>query len=212
MITIVLSLQEDIFDNKISVVLLLRKVLLIAKKLNLKELEKWITSELNGYENIDEVPKYREVQGQVNVWNHYNGIMMPVIFNTEVESELFRNLKVTLRIAEIESLAHKIESEKLYIPFPEDLMLELIRKNHLQSPPVLKVERSTLQGILESVRDQMYKWTLKFLEDRNKVVDSAFTGEEKEFIAESGSISINKIQSLFGYVGNNEGGTERRGD
>jgi hypothetical protein len=211
--TLVTALQNDILSSKDTVAQLLRRMLLISQKLNLKELERWATNELNGYKNIDEVPKYREVQGQVSLWNHLKGVMISVNFDTEQESTIYRKQKITQRISEIESLVHKNESEKLYLPFPDVLSAELIKKNNWQNPPVLKVERNALQGILEGVKDHMYKWTIRWIANRSKVVDSAFTGKEKELISESGSITFKKIQPLFGNAeGRKEGSTERRRD
>lgn len=196
--SIFLDLRNDILDNKSSVVHLLKKALLIAQKLKLDEFGEWVNNELNGYENIDEVPKYREVQGQVKVWNPHKGIMMPVIFHSAEENKSLSTRKLIQKIAELESIDEKKDSSEFHISYPDNYAKDLVRKNNWSTPPVLIIERSIIHGIIVNVRDILLKWTSD-LEERNiEGKGLHFTKDDKEIISNTGSINIKKIQQIFG--------------
>jgi hypothetical protein len=82
--SVIVELQRDALDKNVSVSELLRKALVVARKLKLSELQKWIENELNGYK--DETPDYRVAFGQIRGWNPYNG-WVPLIFEDHKEAE-----------------------------------------------------------------------------------------------------------------------------
>lgn len=59
------ELQIDIINNRLDVVSILRKAHLIASKLDLTDFDKWITNELNGYDDSATIPKYRRIVGEI---------------------------------------------------------------------------------------------------------------------------------------------------
>lgn len=77
--SIIIELQSLASDNNCPLSTLLRKSLIVATKLNLIDFKKWINDELNGYDQKNEIPTYREVTGELKTWNPYNGIWMPII-------------------------------------------------------------------------------------------------------------------------------------
>src|SRR6266545_1406158 len=62
--SIVLELQRDSVGDNVGTASLLRKVLLVATKLDIDELRKWALLELNGYGDTP-VPPYREIHAEV---------------------------------------------------------------------------------------------------------------------------------------------------
>lgn len=71
---LVLELQADALNRGVSCADLLRKALVVSRKLCVEKIEEWLKHELNGYHMDDEnIPKYREVQGQIKAWNPYHG-------------------------------------------------------------------------------------------------------------------------------------------
>ena len=56
---IVIQLQREALDENVDIETLLRKAYLVARKLQLKDFEEWISSEQNGYNG--DVPDYRTV-------------------------------------------------------------------------------------------------------------------------------------------------------
>ena len=71
--SLVLELQRDSLDSSVAISGLLRKALVVAHKLQIREFEEWVTRELDGYQNAAEVPQYRQIQGSVRVWNPFHG-------------------------------------------------------------------------------------------------------------------------------------------
>ena len=82
---IVIELQKQAIDTDSDVVSLLRKAYLVARKLDIKDFEEWINSELNGYTDYDKIPDYREIRGQVKAWNPYHGWIPVIIQEREYE-------------------------------------------------------------------------------------------------------------------------------
>ena len=56
--SIVLELQKEAQGSNVSVSSLLRKALVVASKLKVKEFEEWINNELNGYGDTDKIPEH----------------------------------------------------------------------------------------------------------------------------------------------------------
>ena len=78
---IVIELQREALDEKISIESLIRKAYLVAKKLKLKEFEEWLNQEQNGYKK--EIPEYRNITGEIKAWNPYHG-WIPMILSAKV--------------------------------------------------------------------------------------------------------------------------------
>lgn len=117
MASVVLELQQDALDRRVPVTDLLRKALVVAHKLSMREFEQWVTQEINGYGKDDQVPEYRQIHGQVKAWNPYRG-WQPVTFKDPEIGERLSVRPCGQSIAELESL---FEGEKrpstLHMPF-----------------------------------------------------------------------------------------------
>ena len=73
MSSIVLELQNEVTKSDCDIVNVLRRAHLIAVKLNLKEFDKWISCELNGYKEGDIIPEYRKVKGILKAFYQFKG-------------------------------------------------------------------------------------------------------------------------------------------
>ena len=73
--SLVLALQQDALDEDVSTVALLRNALVVAKKLDVGEIDEWLSNELNGYAEGKEIPEYRYLHGELKVFNPYRGWM-----------------------------------------------------------------------------------------------------------------------------------------
>ena len=89
MSSLVLDLQQEVLKPDCDILNALRKAHLIAAKLKLSEFDSWIMSELNGYDdNQGNVPKYREIKGQLNAKNPYYGWVPVVIHDSALQDTL----------------------------------------------------------------------------------------------------------------------------
>ena len=73
---IVLQLQAEALDENVDIETLLRKAYLVARKLQLRDFENWISLEQNGYKETP--PDYRIIGGELQAWNPYQG-WIPVV-------------------------------------------------------------------------------------------------------------------------------------
>lgn len=202
--SIVLELQRESLDSKISIVQLLRKALLISRKLGLADFESWINSELNGYENGTQIPDYRIVRGSIQAYNPYNGIWMPIFFESAKESELLSSRKISQKITELEKLSEKDNQSQLHVPFPNEIETRLVKRLDVPSRPVLIVPYTSLIGIIETVRNIILDWTMK-LESEGILGDGInFSEKDKTNAISNNQINITNFQGIIGNINNSE--------
>lgn len=63
--SLVRELQREALDSNVPVTDLLRKALVVARKLGIKEFQEWIELELDGYKKGGGIPDYPVVKGTV---------------------------------------------------------------------------------------------------------------------------------------------------
>lgn len=194
--SIVIELQQLASEDTCPIATLLRKALIVATKLNLNDFKKWINNELNGYKNMDEIPEYREVIGNLKAWNPYNGIWMPIIWEDMPEGLTKRRL--TKSVGETEDiLKNRGEKNTLMIPFAPEQTAILVRIFDAPTPPVLIISPSQLAGILDRVRNIVLEWSLKLEADGVLGIDLTFTEQEKQKV----SSTTYNIQNFIGVLG-----------
>src|SRR5205085_5705698 len=75
----------DSLNSNVRVTDLLRKALVVARKLNVRDFEEWINSELTGYKDTDKVPEYRRLEGVPVAYSHYHGWYRLMTYNLAPE-------------------------------------------------------------------------------------------------------------------------------
>lgn len=70
--TLIYQIQNE-YENEEDVYNLLIAGIKLARKLNFKNVEKWLYLELNGYKNNRELPDYRKISPEVKSFNPYMG-------------------------------------------------------------------------------------------------------------------------------------------
>jgi hypothetical protein len=199
MTPIVLQLQQESLDRSVPVTDLLRKSLVIARKLKLREFESWINAELNGYGPQEKVPDYRKVKGSVRFWNPCHG-WCPVIFQDPSEGELYSFRYIGQTISELENIAHTKEATSGHIPFPQETERELCKSLDVgfETKISLICPNTELVRIVEQVRNVILNWTLK-LEDEGIVGEGmTFTAHE----ARSAQGTPQAVNNFYGPVHN----------
>lgn len=194
MSSIVRDLQKNALDKKVPVSDLLRMALVVAKKLKITEFEKWVTNELNGYENNDDIPEYRKISGEVKAWNPYHG-WQPVIISQHEIADIISQRQCGQTIAEMESLLID-KHRSLFMPFTkqaEQTLREMIRAN---TQVILEVSHIHLVRIVDTVRTIILNWSMKLEEDGIQGEELSFTPKEKDTAAK---ISTN-INNFYGPV------------
>lgn len=201
MASLVLELQQDALNPKVPVSNLLRKAVVIARKLGLRDPEQWIQLELNGYGDTaaKDIPAYRKIHGEVKALNPFRG-WQPVRFEDPKMDALVSTTHCSLSIAELESVLDSVRGGNgggtLTIPFSPSQEAQLRRAIHMDTEVTLFVQASSLTRVLDAARTAILEWALKLEQDGVRGEGMTFTPDEKQKVAAPGSHSIN----FFGPV------------
>lgn len=195
--SIILELQKDALNGNISATQLLRKSLVVAKKLNADEFIEWISYELNGYEEIEQLPKYRKVGGQVMVHNPFHG-WQPVIFSDPKEAKIMSYKNLFSPISEVENLCDKkSDSAVIVVTLPNGMAKNLMKSTTLGMVPYFIANEPQLNGIIDAVRNIVLNWALKMEEDGIVGEDLKFSESDKQKVVSA----VYNIENFSGVLG-----------
>lgn len=201
---IVLQLQELAVESNHNISDLLRKALLVATKLDLKEFQLWISSELNGYEDITKVPDYRKIYGEVKAYNSVQRRYMPFVVD---DAKMMKALQEVIVKDSIDSLRHAVEtSEKkdkiISYSYPPEIssMLMSWQDSHFQVIPTRMVGANQIIAIIEKIRTRILEWSLSLEASGILGENLTFTKEEKQMAVSNSGISITHFQGILGDI------------
>jgi hypothetical protein len=195
--SLVLELQRDALDPAISVLVLLRKALVVARKLNIQDLHHWVEKELNGYPDGSDLPKYRFMFGDLKARNPYHG-WIPVNVPSKFHESICKR-PVHQPISEIEAMLESQKDKNASLITMPPALEELLREYvHIPFEIQIHIDVSQAKGVLEAVRDVILNWSLKLEEDGILGGEMTFSQKERQIAAKhdySSLIQINIGQS-----------------
>jgi len=202
---IVIQLQELAVDSSYNISDLLRKALFIASKLKLKDIQPWILNELNGYTDIEQVPDYREIIGEVKAYNSFQRRHIPYVCE---DAEFMQQMQRVIVYESIESLQRAVkenETNKKLISFsypPEIVNMLMSRQNpRIQMIPTRLIGVNQLVAIVEKARTEILEWSLNLEASGILGEGLTFSTEDEKRIDESNPrISIAHFQGIIGDV------------
>lgn len=181
--SLIKELQKDVLDENILVETLLRKAYLVASKLKLKDFEKWIKQEQEGYE--DKIPKYRKLKGQTIIKNNYGMI----ILTRQTERKISESLS---------SIYYLYKSKDEFITFSESpSVISELKKKNPELYCYFEVSKSQLYKIISVVKDEILKWTI-LLEENGIIGNGIDFSENEKKIAETTTVINNYINNFYG--------------
>lgn len=199
MSSLVLELQRDAYNSQVPASDLLRKALIVARKLNISEFEKWINLELNGYpEEGEDVPEYRRVMGLVRAHNPFHG-WIPFIISDPGLAEAASKRGFAQPVGEVEKILDLQKDESLCIVYyhPKAAAM-LISLMPVEMTPALHIPTSQIYKIVQSVRNIVLDWSLKLEADGILGEGMTFTAEEKQ----AASTNTYHIQTFIEHASN----------
>lgn len=194
--SIVLELQSEAMDSDTKISDLLRKSIVIARKLGIKDFEDWGKQELNGYNNnTDKHPQYREIRATLQWLNESRG-WCPVVSTNDDILDIIESVKLNESITELEQLVRS-EKNYLYVSLTnkQQKMISELGDNGFTQFRLL-FGKSQAQRIIDMVRNIILEWTLKLEEDGILGEGIRFSQKEKQE-AEKQNYTVNNIQNNF---------------
>lgn len=193
--SLVLELQQQSIESNSDVLSLLRKALLVAHKLGLKDFEEWIIAELNGYQNGDKIPNYRKVSGEIKGKNPYNGVWMPVIITSEHAQDVAASKLVTNSIGDLYAISKS--DKEVVIPMTSSENIMFSKNLPFQAKFELFISSSIVNHIIEQVKTNILNWTL-ILEEKGILGEGMSFSQEEKNKAKSESQIVNYISNFYG--------------
>jgi hypothetical protein len=171
-----MSLLQDVqnaaIDAAVPISTLLRKCAVLAARLNNDELRAWVSKELNGYENVKDIPDYRvlgarasgHLAGPFN--SGYKNITIPPMVLPEWGRHYAEEVRFTQPIATIEDLGKG--DGVVTCQWPGDLLayMQTDEGNKFAGGLVLygawqTVAKASVIGIVDTVRNRVLEFALR---------------------------------------------------
>lgn len=185
-----MTLLNDIIDGAtddgVGTANLLRKVQVVAHRLGSNELLQWVAHELNGYPDVNDLPPYRCIEGQVQ--GVYSGNLYEALpqalgagqIPERAAAALFTT-RLSASIAELEELSSPGNDRELGVPWnvqeiamynrwAEERLVPLINGHSLRS-----ANRAVTKGMLRGVIDAARNTALGFALDLQATAPDAGT-------------------------------------
>lgn len=176
MASLVIELQKDSLNPSIHITDLLRKALLVSKKLKIKDIDEWLSNEMNGY--TDKIPDYREVRGLIKGRDGY-GRWIDFAVHSEI-FEPFEYRKLPVPISQLETVLTQSEDGFFRLYFPSEAAALLSNLMGGGYNPALSVPTHQIVKIIDVVKNKILEFAVD-LENRGVFGEGmVFTQDEKE--------------------------------
>lgn len=189
-------------DVRVSSVL--RKALVLANSLGVKEFETWIRKELNGYSETDDVPNYRITNIELRAKNPYHG-WVPVIIKGNASKDYSKTLLIQ-PICVYENILRERKgnaSSELVMPLSPDFMAELMKACNINAEITRFLGVASIVTVVDSVITIILDWGLKLKEKGIPENDNSFSKKQKEEAYNVvQNIMINNFKGILGNADN----------
>jgi hypothetical protein len=189
----VINLQKAIVGGQQSLTQLLRQTKLIASKLNLEDIEKWVDLELKGYPDDVEPPDYRTFAGgDVQIHNPMRGWLFA--------GQLNQQGKAHEPISQIEDFS---KEETILISLNKNLPVQSRLPMAADWPQRITIAGTEFKRIVEGVKDELLRWTTE-LEKRGIKGEGMDFNEQEKQSATHNTFNIQKFTGILGNVTNSQ--------
>lgn len=206
----VLELQKLASNENVTILDLLRKAFIVAKKLKIEEFIQWTEKELNGYDGKDELPSYRKIRGETKVFNPATRTLENPIFQDPSIQDLVSIKPMTESIIEIqEFINHNKEEGVVTYKYPPKTSQTLRTAHSHGFEPYLNIQIEKMVVIIERGRQIILEWSLD-LESSGIIGNDEVNFDQNE--VEKASKIEYHIRSFTGVIGNVSGSNLQFGD
>lgn len=200
MSSLVSELQQEALNPRTDLTDLLRKALVVARKLSIKDFQTWIDNELNGYRDNKALPDYRKISGSSQCLDRFSG-WIPIIFSDSESEKYWTIWTCTEPISHVMALVNsKSDHDCVQVSYSAEGTESLLASIHSSTQVRLIVGIASLVPILDSVRTIILNWGIKLEEDNILGEGMTFTSREKA-IAQSATYNIT---NFYGAVSSSQ--------
>lgn len=178
------ELQFDAANASVPVGSLLRKAMIVASKLGLRDAPAWCKLELSGYRGQNNVPPYRILHGVLKAKNPYQGWIPAQSPTAELDATFTRQFIVD-SVSEIETLCQT--EGRLIIGYPPELQRSLREFFDVPFEFACFMQHSQMKGVLDAVRNLVLDWAISLEKSGVKGVGMTFSPTE---IQQAHSVSL----------------------
>lgn len=198
----VYELQQMALDKNVDIEELLRKAYLIAVSINQKDIEEWVLNEQNGYKNVDNLPEYRFLRGELKAYNF--GRWIPTQFSKQEQAEAFSKLPFTESISGIVE-AYQNSSNGIASYSITDALTQALNKNgSFVTVYNYFVSTGQLRQVISSIQNKILHWTIE-LEKNSQVMKKEI--EETKSVKEREVLM--KVNIFLSYCWNDSSEADR---
>ena len=183
-LSLVTRLQADVVDSGVPISDVLRRATVLASLLGNDDLKRWVRAELEGYENVDDLPVYRKFT-PINMGTFarpfgtiIKNYPIPTALLPSAIQRFTNQLNFRQGAKEIETLAARtMTKEGFRIQWPAELVILARDHIHMDDDSVLvaawkPILGSQLDGILDQIRNRLLDFLLELKQINPDVVNS----------------------------------------
>ena len=200
--TLIEQIRNEAVDGSSSLTSLLRKCQILASTLGNKDFKRWVSCELNGYGESDELPQYRCIAADsLGTFSGYGGRFLrnqpiPMCNLPEEISERLSTVSFKESVGSLEHLLENTKDGQLASRWPSAIIAMYQTKfieGFVLMEAFMVVSRAEVAGLLENIRNRILEFVLELGE---KFPDKSFEKPERD--VESGVVQSVVNNYIFG--------------
>ena len=200
--TLLEQIRNEAVDGTSNLTSLLRKCQILASTLGNQDFKRWVSCELNGYGDSEDIPQYRRLTADsVGTFSGYGGRILrnqpiPMCNLPEEIAERLSAVSFTEGVGSIEHLLKNSKDGQLTSRWPSVVIARYqakFIKNFVLMEAFMMVSRAEVAGILENIRNRILEFVLELGE---KYPGKGFEKPERD--VESGVVQSVVNNYIFG--------------
>ena len=192
--SIVLQLQQEAMNSNSDILNLLRKAFLVAKKLHIKEFEQWLNQELNGYNNLEEIPDYRKIKGALKAYNSYYGWIN--VITSSREEKFLSKVPIYNPIASLKDMCfNNSHSNQATLQLNGELNQVFCEMCDFRTQYAIMFANNQICDIIEKVKNVILEWSLNL--ESNGILGEHLRFSDDELSKVKGNDSINNVSNYY---------------
>lgn len=156
----VIRFQAMAMNSETPISSLLRMAKAIAVKLDLRDIDEWMTHELNGYPVDAFIPDYRKIRCELKAVHPHHGYIPAPVANWKQEQNL-TTVSVRQAAGELEAGAADKGTLTFRLPTEYSHSLQASQPEFLRFDLVRITGYHTMLNIVDQVRNRLHEWSLE---------------------------------------------------